>query len=68
MPRPIRLFVSCSPDLAAEREMLGRLVASLPVAVGWARDDGDLDPHVRPALRGPHVQAGIQIFVQKFSD
>lgn len=35
MPRPIRLFVSCSPDLAAEREMLGRLIASLPVAVGW---------------------------------
>jgi hypothetical protein len=35
MPRPIRLFVSCSPDLAAEREMLGRLIAALPVSVGW---------------------------------
>ncbi len=35
MPRPIRLFVSCSPDLAAEREMLGRLIAALPVSLGW---------------------------------
>jgi hypothetical protein len=35
MPRPIRLFVSCSPDLGEEREMLGRLIAALPVSVGW---------------------------------
>jgi hypothetical protein len=35
MPRPIRVFVSCSPDLSAEREILGRLIAALPVSVGW---------------------------------
>lgn len=35
MPREIRLFVSCSPDLAAEREVIGRMVAGLPVSVGW---------------------------------
>jgi len=31
----IRLFVSSSPDLAAEREAVGQAVAGLPVAVGW---------------------------------
>jgi len=35
MTRPIRLFVSSSPDLAAEREALGQAVAELPVSVGW---------------------------------
>jgi len=35
MARPIRLFVSSSPDLAAEREALGQAVAELPVSVGW---------------------------------
>jgi hypothetical protein len=35
MPRPIRLFVSSSPDLALEREIVGRVVAELPVDVGW---------------------------------
>jgi hypothetical protein len=35
MSRPIHLFVSSSPDLAAEREALGQAIAELPVAVGW---------------------------------
>jgi hypothetical protein len=35
MPRPIRLFVSSSPDLAPEREIVGQAVAALPVDVGW---------------------------------
>jgi hypothetical protein len=35
MARPIRLFVSSSPDLALEREALGQAVAELPVPVGW---------------------------------
>lgn len=35
MPRPIRLYVSSSPDLGMEREALGRAVAWLPVATGW---------------------------------
>lgn len=35
MPRPIRLFVSSSPGLEPEREMVGRVVAELPVEVGW---------------------------------
>lgn len=33
--RPIRLFVSRSPGLAPEREIVGRLVADLPIEVGW---------------------------------
>ena len=35
MARAVRLFISSSPDLTAEREALGRAVAALPVSVGW---------------------------------
>ncbi|MCR4408493.1 MAG: DUF4062 domain-containing protein [Anaerolineae bacterium] len=35
MAGPIRLFVSSSPDLVSEREILGQAVAELPVSVGW---------------------------------
>lgn len=30
-----RLYVSISPDLGAEREVIGRALAALPVEVGW---------------------------------
>jgi len=33
--RPVRLFISSSPDLAAEREALGQAVAELPISVGF---------------------------------
>jgi hypothetical protein len=35
MSKPIRLFISSSPDLVAEREAVSQAVAELPVAVGW---------------------------------
>jgi hypothetical protein len=35
MAGPIYLFVSSSPDLAAEREALGQAVAELPISVGF---------------------------------
>ncbi len=35
MSRAIRLFVSSSPELAAEREALGQAVAELPISTGW---------------------------------
>jgi hypothetical protein len=35
MARPIHLFISSSPDLALEREVLGQAVAELPISVGW---------------------------------
>ena len=35
MTRPIRLFVSSSPDLAPEREAVGQAVAELPITGGW---------------------------------
>lgn len=35
MPRPLNLFVSSSPGLAAEREALGQAVAELPISLGW---------------------------------
>jgi hypothetical protein len=35
MPRPIRLFVSSSPELQPEREVVGQIVAELPLTLGW---------------------------------
>lgn len=35
MARPIRLFVSSSPDMVSEREAVGQAVAGLPITVGW---------------------------------
>ncbi len=35
MANPIRLFVSSSPEVAAEREALGQVAAELPILVGW---------------------------------
>jgi hypothetical protein len=35
MTRPIRLFVSSSPDVEEEREAVGRAAAELPVSTGW---------------------------------
>ena len=35
MTRSFRLFISSSPDLAAERDALGQAVAGLPVSIGW---------------------------------
>jgi hypothetical protein len=35
MRRSMHLFVSSSPDLAPEREVLGQAVTGLPVSIGW---------------------------------
>ncbi|MCX7683122.1 MAG: DUF4062 domain-containing protein, partial [Anaerolineae bacterium] len=35
MARTIKLFVSSSPELEEEREMVGQVVAGLPVAQRW---------------------------------
>ncbi len=35
MTQPIRLFVTSSPELEAEREVVGQVVARLPVRLGW---------------------------------
>lgn len=35
MTRPIHLFVSSSPDLAAERDGVGQVTAALPLTIGW---------------------------------
>lgn len=65
MRRPIRLFVSASADLAAERDAIGRLAAAMPLALGWeigrsaspAADPADATVHV-----GPH-DCDLYIFV-----
>ena len=35
MSGPIHLYVSCGSDLYAEREAIGRMVAALPMTLGW---------------------------------
>jgi hypothetical protein len=35
MPKPIHLYVSSSPELTAEREVIAQIVAGLPLAIGW---------------------------------
>lgn len=35
MTERIRLFISVTPDLEAEREAIGRAVAELPIDLGW---------------------------------
>lgn len=51
MSRPLDLFVSSSPGLAAEREALGQAVAGLPISLGWEiRHTPLLGEDVGPAL------------------
>jgi hypothetical protein len=33
--RPMTIYVSAAPDLMAEREMLARMIAALPVTLAW---------------------------------
>lgn len=35
MPGRVHLFVSATPDLEPEREIVGQVVARLPVSIGW---------------------------------
>lgn len=35
MAARLRIFTSVAPDLRAEREIIGRAIASLPVSLGW---------------------------------
>ena len=38
MTRPVHLFVSSSPDLRTERDLVGRVTAALPLTIGWRID------------------------------
>ncbi len=35
MANRLRIFISAGPDLEVEREVVGKVVASLPVSLGW---------------------------------
>lgn len=35
MSKPIHLFVSSSPELAPEREIVGQIIATMPLTIGW---------------------------------
>ena len=55
-----RLYVTISPDLGAEREVIGRAVAGLPVDVGWevGYTPGPYDPP-SDALAASHADVYI---------
>jgi hypothetical protein len=51
VPKPIRLYVSSSPGLQLEREVVGRIVAWLPLTLGWQIDHTPLPgDHARDSL------------------
>ncbi|MFN8473041.1 MAG: hypothetical protein U0822_12710 [Anaerolineae bacterium] len=56
-----RLYVSISPDLAAEREAIGRAVANLPVDVGWevSYTPGATDPNAAD----PRTAARAHVYI-----
>ena len=56
-----RLYVSISPDLAAEREAIGRAVANLPVDVGW--EVSYTPPAADPTAADPHSAARAHVYV-----
>jgi len=35
LPNRLRIFISAGPDLEIEREVVGKVIASLPVSIGW---------------------------------
>ncbi|MBN1639789.1 MAG: hypothetical protein JXA09_01045 [Anaerolineae bacterium] len=47
--RKVRLFVSSSPDLVAEREVVSQVVAQLPLTIGWQIDHTPLPGEGAPA-------------------
>ncbi|HRX02567.1 MAG: hypothetical protein KDH90_06010 [Anaerolineae bacterium] len=47
MRRAVRLYVSASADLEAERDLIGRLVAGMPVTLGWQIGRAPLPGHER---------------------
>ena len=49
MPGPIHLYVSSSPELAAEREAIGQVVAELPMTIGWRIGHSLLSGQAGPA-------------------
>ncbi len=69
MPSQVRLFVSAGPDQEPAREMLGRLLAELPVNAGWViKRTPDVDSvaecHLFMLLLGPDITApvGLELY------
>lgn len=63
MGKPIRIFITSSPDLEAEREWVGQVVAQLPVRLGWEirhtpRPGEALAPALE-AIEGAHLYVFI---------
>ncbi len=54
-----RLYVSISPGLTAEREVIGRAVAALPVDVGW---QVDTTPGPRDLVGDPLAAARAHVY------
>ncbi len=63
MAEPIRIYITSSPELEAEREVVGQVVARLPVRLGWEirhtpRPGEALTPALE-AVEGAHLYVFI---------
>jgi hypothetical protein len=63
MPERFRLFVSGGPDLEPEREVIGRVVAQLPVQLGWEIKRTPPPGEPRPADPMGVMQCDLFVFL-----
>ncbi len=61
MTERVRLFISVTPDLEAEREAIGRAVAELPIDLGWVIKTTPTDG--RPAREVMETVAQSHLYV-----
>lgn len=63
MSRPIHLYVSSSPELYLEREVVGQVAAALPLTIGWRIDHTPLPGEPRPDISGPVGQCDLYVLL-----
>lgn len=63
MPERFHLFVSAGPDLELEREVIGRVVAQLPVQLGWEIKRTPPPGEPRPADLTGVMQCDLFVFL-----
>ncbi len=63
MPERFHLFVSAGPDLELEREVIGRVVAQLPVQLGWEIKRTPPPGEPRPADLTGVMQCDLFVFM-----
>ncbi|MCS7221497.1 MAG: hypothetical protein RML36_10815 [Anaerolineae bacterium] len=63
MPERFHLFVSAGPDLELEREVIGRVVAQLPIQLGWEIKRTPPPGEPRPADLTGVMQCDLFVFL-----